>query len=626
MLDLLRRKAQSTVIQVIIVAIILVFVFWGVGGQQGAGVNSVATVNDVPISYVDFQRAYDQQINQLSGQFGGNIPAGLLETLGIKEQVLDGLIQRTLVSLGASETGLLASDVEVRNKIQEMEAFKQNGAFDVGWYKQILAGNRMTPTEFEESMKADLLTTKVMDHINRFGGVADSELRDRFNFDYRQKQFSYVALEAADFEKKVEIKDDELAAFFDERKDDYRGEPQLKLKYVLFPFDEKADLKVPEEAILKYFDQHKNEYVVPEKRRARHILIKVEAGDSEEAVTEKRKKAEGLLKQVREGADFASLARKNSEDKGSGIRGGDLGFFGRGQMVKPFEDAVFGMKEDDITLVRSEFGFHVIKLDKINPLMVRTVDEVRDSIVATIKSGEVKDLAFKQAKKAYEDIILAGSLDKYAEAGGTLKETDFFTRGKAVEPLKSDPRFLTAAFGLKQGELSSLVEGEKSYAIFFAQEIKEPESPELDKVRKTVEKDFTKKRSEELAKEAAEAMLAAISEGASMVEEAGKLKLKVEESPMLSRVDRAGSRLAPALLDSGMELSEANPHPENIVTVGNTFYVTSFKDAKEASEEKFAEKKEELREKLLTENRNAALVSWVAFLRDRAEVEIDPRF
>ena len=152
MLDLLRRKAQSTVIQVIIVAIILVFVFWGVGGQQGAGVNSVATVDDVPISYVDFQRAYNQQIDQLSGQFGGNIPAGLLETLGIKEQVLDGLIQRTLISLGAAETGLMASDVEVRNKIQDMEAFKQNGAFDVGWYKQILTGNRMTPTEFEQSM------------------------------------------------------------------------------------------------------------------------------------------------------------------------------------------------------------------------------------------------------------------------------------------------------------------------------------------------------------------------------------------------------------------------------------------------------------------------------------------
>ncbi len=624
MLDLLRRKAQSTVIQVIIVAIILVFVFWGVGGQQGAGVNAVATVNDVQISYPDFQRAYDQQINQLSGQFGGSIPAGLLETLGIKEQVLDGLIQRTLIGMGAAETGLRVSDVEVRSKIQEMEAFKNNGIFDVGWYKQILAGNRMNATEFEQSMKSDLLTSKVMDHLDRFGGVADGELRDRFNFDYRQKQFSYVALKADDFKKKVEIKDDELASFFDERRDSYRGESQLKLKYALFSFDEKAVLQVPEEDILKYFDQHKDEYVVPEKRRASHILVKVEEGDSEETITDKRKKAEGFLKQARAGEDFASLARKNSEDKGSGIRGGDLGFFGRGQMVKPFEDSVFGMQEGDMTLIRSEFGFHVIKLAKINPLMVRTVDEVRDSIIATIKSGTIKDLAFKQANKAYQEIILAGSLGKYAEAGGVLKETGLFTRGKAPEPLKSNPRFLATAFGLKQGELSSLVEGGTSYAILYAEEIKEPELPELDKVRKRVEKDFIKKSSEELAREAAEAMLAAVRDGGSLQEEAGKMK--VEDSPMLSRVDRAGSRLAPALLDSGLGLSAATPYPENIVTVGNTFYVTFFKAAEEASEEKFTEKQEEIRSKLLTENKNAILASWVAFLRDRSEVEIDPGF
>jgi peptidyl-prolyl cis-trans isomerase D len=624
MLDLLRRKAQSTVIQVIIVAIILVFVFWGVGGQQGSAVNSAATVDDVPISYADFQRAYDQQISQLSGQFGGNIPAGLLETLGIKEQVLDGLIQRTLIGMGAAETGLLVSAGEVRNKIQEMEAFKNNGAFDVGWYKQILAGNRMNTNEFEQSMKSDLLTSKVMDHLDRFGGVADGEVRDRFNFDYRQKQFSYVALKAEDFKKKVEIKDDELAAFFDERRENYRGEPQLKLKYALFSFDEKAALQGPEEDILKYFDQHKDEYLVPEKRRASHILVKVGEGDSEETVTDKRKKAEGLLKQARAGEDFASLARKNSEDKGSGIRGGDLGFFGRGQMVKPFEDSVFGMQEGDMTLIRSEFGFHVIKLGKINPLMVRTVDEVRDSIIATIKTGTIKEMAFKEANEAYKEIIMAGSLEKYAEAGGTLKETGLFTRGKAPEPLKSNPRFLATAFGLKQGELSSLVEGGTSYAILYAQEIKEPELPELKKVRKLVEADFIKKRSEELAREAAESMLSAVRDGGSLQEEAGKMK--VEESTMLSRVDRAGSRLSPALLDSGLGLSAATPLPESIVTVGTTFYVTMFKGSEEASEEKFTEKKEEIRTKVLAENKNVILASWVSFLRDRSEVEIDPGF
>ncbi|MEN8141976.1 MAG: SurA N-terminal domain-containing protein [Thermodesulfobacteriota bacterium] len=626
MLDLLRRKAQSTVIQVIIVAIILVFVFWGVGTNQGGGTNAIATVNDEPITYTDYQRSYDQQINQLRSQMGGNIPAGLLETLGLKEQILESLVQKALVGQAAREAGLAVSDIEVRDKIKEMEAFKSNGVFDVGWYKQVLAGNRMSATDFELSMKSDMLTAKVMDHLNRFGGVADSELKDRFFYDYGEKQFSYVSFAAADFEKKVEVTDDELAAFFEETKDNYLGDPQFMMKYVLFPFDDSGKVKIPEEKILDYFDKHKDEYVVPEQRRAKHILLKVAEGDGDDAVTDKLKKAEGLLKQVREGADFAGLARLNSEDTGSAVRGGDLGFFGRGQMVPPFEDAVFGMNEGDLTLVRSKFGFHVIKLEKINPLMVRTVDEVREAIIARIKTGEVKNLAFEQAEGAYQKIILSGSLEKYAESGGKLKETALFTRKNVPEPFKSNPQFQGAALALNQGELSSLLEGNKSYGIFYAQEVREPAPPVLDKVKKKVRTDFVKQRAQEMAREAADAMLVALGEGASIVDEAAKQQLEVEESPLMTRADKGGSRLAPALLESGLELSGLAPFPDTIITVGNEYYVTAFRAENDPSELKFEEKKDEVRQKIDDENRNIVLASWIAYLRDRAEVEVSPGF
>ncbi len=626
MLEFLRQKAQSSVIQVIIVVIILVFVFWGVGSNQGSGVNAAATVNDEPITYTDFQRSYDARINQLREQLGGNIPDGLLQTLGVKDQVLEELIQRALIRQGAEEAGVMVSDEEVRAKIQEMEVFQNEGGFDVGWYKQILAGNRMNATDFEITMKADLLLAKVMDYLSRFGGVADSELRDRFDYDYRQKKFAYVALEPASFEKNVVVNDEELAAFFDENQNDYRGEAQLKLKYVLFPFDAKAELDISEESIVSYFEQHKDEYVVPEQRQARHILIMIDESDSEDVITEKRKKAEDLLKQSREGADFADLARQNSDDKGSATRGGDLGFFERGQMVKPFEDGVFGLQEGELTLVRSDFGFHVIKLEKIRPLQLKTVAEVRDSIIAKIKVGEIKTLALKQANAAYEQIILSGSLEKYAESGGKLQETEFFTRKEIVEPLLSNPALQQAAFGLRQGELSSLLEGADSYAILYAEEIKEPAVPELDKVKERVIKDFVSQRSQELAKEAAETILAAVQAGASLEEAAAKLDIPVELSPMISRADRADSKLPPALLEAGLGLTAAAPYPEAVISSGQTLYVAAFKDEKEASAEKFEEQKDEIGKSLVAENQNVVSVSWLAFLRDRAVVEIDKRF
>ncbi|MCK4837662.1 MAG: SurA N-terminal domain-containing protein [Desulfobulbaceae bacterium] len=626
MLEFLRQKAQSTVIQVIIVVIILVFVFWGVGSQQGNGVNAAATVNDETITYTEFQRSYDARLDQLRDQLGGNIPDGLLQTLGVKDQVLEGLIQRALIRQGAGEAGLMIGDQEVRTKIQDMEVFKNEGAFDVGWYKQILAGNRMNATDFELSMKSDLLLAKVMDHLTRFGGVADSELRDRFDYDYRQKKFAYVALEPAAFEKKVVVNDDELSTFFTENQNDYRGESQLKLKYVLFPFDAKAKLDIPEKSIVSYFDQHKEEYVVPEQRQARHILTMIDEGDSEDVITEKRKKAEEQLKQAREGADFADLARQNSDDKGSAIRGGDLGFFERGQMVKPFEDGVFGMQEGGLTLVRSDFGFHVIKLEKIRPLQLKTVAEVRDSIIAKIKVEEIKKLAFELANAAYEQIILSGSLEKYAESGGKLQETEFFTRQDIVEPLQSNPVLKQAAFGLRQGELSSLLEGTDSFAIFYAQEIKEPEVPELDKVKERVIKDFVSQRSQALAKEAAETIMAAVQAGTSLEAAAGELGIKVEMAAMISRADRAGSKLPPALLEAGLGLTAAVPYPDAVVTSGQTLYVAAFKDEKEASADKFEEQKDEIGKRLVEENQNAVSASWLAFLRDRAEVTIDKRF
>jgi peptidyl-prolyl cis-trans isomerase D len=626
MLDYLRQKAQSTVIQVIIVVIILVFVFWGVGDNQGNGVNAVATVNDEPITYGEYQRAYDERISQLRDQLGGNIPDGLLQSLGVKEQVIDDLIQRALIKEAAGELGLMASDDEVRAKIQDMEAFKNDGVFDVGWYKQILVGNRMTAPEFEMRMKSDMLLGKVMEHLRHFGGVAESELKDRFDYDYRQKKISYVALNPADFEEKVTVEDEALAKFFAERQDNYRGEAQIKLKYVMFPFAGSGELEIPAETITAYYEQHKDEYVAPEQRQARHILVMIDAGDSEEVIAEKRQKAEGLLKQVREGADFAVLARAKSDDKGSAVRGGDLGFFGRGQMVKPFEDGVFGMREDDLTLVRSDFGFHVIKLGKIKPLQLKTLAEVRDSIIAKIKDDELKNLVFKKANAAYEQIILAGSLEKYAENGGVLQETGFFTRQDPADLLKANPGLQATAFGLRQGELSSLLEGENGYAILYAQEIKEPPAPELAKVKKEVTGDYVAQRSRELTKEAAEAILAAIGTGGAIETEAGKFGARIEESPLISRAERANSKLPAPLFEAGLGLTATAPYPDKVITAGQTWYVAAFKGEQAASAAKFAEKKDEIGKKLAEENKSAILGSWLAFLRDRAEIEIDKRF
>ncbi|MFO7606607.1 MAG: SurA N-terminal domain-containing protein [Desulfurivibrionaceae bacterium] len=626
MLEFLRQKAQSTVIQVIIVAIILVFVFWGVGGQQGSGVNAVATVNDEPIPYSEYQRTYDERFSQLRDQLGGSIPDGLLQSFGLKEQVLEGLIQRTLIRQAAQRIGLTVSDSEVRDAIRDMEAFRSEGRFDAEWYRQILAGSRMSVADFEKSMKDDLLVTKVTDHLARFGGAPDSELRDRFEYNYKRRQFSYVAFKPADFADKVEIDAGALAEFFEKQQEQYRGEPQLKLKYVRFPFDERSEVEIPDVSITSYFQENRDDYVVPEQRRARHILIMSDEGDSQEEISVKRQKAEELLERAREGADFAELAREESDDLGSASRGGDLGFFGRGQMVKPFEDAVFRLEEGGLTMARSDFGYHVIKVEEIKPPRVKSLDEVRDEIIAEIKDAEIKNLAFTRANAAYEQIILSGSLANYAASGGQIEETEFFSRQKTVEPFKSNPVFLESAFSLKEGELSSLLEGSDSYAIFYVEEIREPAVPALSEVEERVKKDFVEQRSRQLAREAAEEVLAAVKESASLQDQAARLGLKAEESPLISRAEAEDIALPSPLVEAGLGLSAAAPYPETVVASGEILYVAGFQAEEQASEEEFAAKEEEIRRELLSENEDDILSAWLTLLRERAEVEIDKNF
>jgi len=627
MLDFFRKKSQSTVIQMTIVAIILVFIFWGVGGKQGNEVNALATVNGEKLSSLEYQRLYDRKLNQLRDQLGGEIPAGLLEAMDLKKQVVDELIKGTLIRQGASAAGLAVSDMEVRQAIEVMPAFLNNGVFDGKWYKDILTSNRLSVTDFENSVRDDLLTAKVFGHLARFGGISEAELKDRYGFDFREKKFSYVAFDATEFEKKVLVGDKELADYFATRKDKYLAQPEVDLKYVLFPFDGSVTAPVSDEEIAAYYEANRDKFADSETRRARHILLRVGPEVAGAALAGKQAQAEALLKEAKAGKDFADLAKKNSDDKGSAVQGGDLGYFGRGQMVKNFEETVFGMAKGGLSMIRTEFGFHVIKLEDIRPGRVKTLAEAKDEVVAAIRKTAAKNLAFKQASESYEKIILSGSLDKFAATGGiTPKLTGLFNLETPPALLKDEPAFLKAVATLKKGELSSIIDGQSAYAVFFAQDVRAPRTPELIKVRELVKADFAKERAVELARAGAEKFLAALKAGGTMAGEAQKIGLQPQESPFLSRAALAGSKLPAGLMDAGLSLTAANPYPKKVEQVDKAFYVLAFAGDKGAPDSLLQQRHEELAKRLADENRARLVVAWESYLHDQAKIEINPAF
>jgi peptidyl-prolyl cis-trans isomerase D len=331
------------------------------------------------------------------------------------------------------------------------------------------------------------------------------------------------------------------------------------------------------------------------------------------------------------GEDFAELAKQFSEGP-TGPKGGDLGTFSRGRMVKPFEDVAFALSEGEISdVVETQFGFHIIKLEKIEPARIKLLDEVKGSILTTLQKQKSTELAFTNATESYEQIILAGSLGKFSEnSGAKITQTEFFQRKSTPdsglqEGMINETAFLNAAFALNKGELSSLVETDKGYAIIFATDKKEPEVAPFDKVREQVTKDYTDEKAETLARQSAETLLASLREqyaqgGDDFGAESAKMGATVQESDYVNRSGLSTTKeksqsLPPQVVTTGFSLTANNPYPEDIVASNKSLL-----------EEIFAQKEDGLKADLLEEKKAVVLAAWVENERSKAVIEINEQY
>ncbi|NOX26164.1 MAG: hypothetical protein GXP59_08665, partial [Deltaproteobacteria bacterium] len=533
MLDYFRKKARSPVLQATILVIIVVFIFWGVGRNSSNSRTTIATVNGTNIEYQDYRKEYDKTMSQLRDQFGGAIPKGLLATMDIKHQVLSRVIQRTLLRQGALDAGLYVSDQELEKAIEKMPAFQRNGTFNMKWYKSILANSRLTVSKFEDGTRYDLLAAKVRGHLARFSQVSPGELQALFTYNYTPVKFTYIAFNSRNYTSKVKAGDNKLAAFFAKNKANYQTAAKRKIKYLYFAFKDQKAATPSSTAIKNYYADNIKKYTTPERREASHILIRSKSSDTAAQVATELKKIKAILAKARAGANFAALARKYSEDS-LASRGGELGFFSRGQLVKPFEDAAFSLPVGGISgVVKTRFGFHIIKMDKIEAAQTKSLAEVRPAIIAELKGTKAKSLAFKAANDAYEQIIMAGSLNKYAAANTKAKSkiitTAFFAQQTPPKQIKAMPMLTNTAFKLKKDELSSIIETGQGYAIAYILDIRPPVQQKLREVKAKVRQHFIAQESVKIARQAAGNFLTALKKGGTSFRKlAAKTGLKVQ--------------------------------------------------------------------------------------------------
>jgi peptidyl-prolyl cis-trans isomerase D len=499
---------------------------------------ALADVEGEPITVGEFQRRYNAQLQQYRSAYGGQISEQMLRQLGIDQQILQALIDEEAMVAEARRQGLTVSDVEVRQRILSLPAFMENGKF-IGEtrYRQLLSSQAvpLSTQEFEDSLRKAILAEKLRTSVTGWVSVTDADVAAEYRQRNEKVKLDLVSLTADAFKKDVTVQDTDLQARFDANKETYRIGEKRKVRYAFLEVDKvRETVQVPDADVQAFYDQNKAQYTTEGRVRASHILLKTEGKDDATV----KAKAEQLLVQAKApGADFAALAKANSEDEGSAVNGGDLNYFGKGQMVPEFEQTAFGMKAGEVSnLVKTTFGYHIIKVVENQPETTRSVEDVKPEIVDQLKWQKAQQQAEQIAKAMEANLKSAADLPKVAaERGLTVVESPLFLRDEPIGDLGAAPEVASRAFTMKDGEVSPALRVSRGWVFATPAGKQDAYIPQLSEVTARVREDVVREKADVLLKLRAGAIAAELQKATDFAAAVKKAGFEVKPSELIAR-------------------------------------------------------------------------------------------
>ncbi|MFC1858297.1 SurA N-terminal domain-containing protein [Thermodesulfobacteriota bacterium] len=629
MLRLMRDHATSWMIKFLLGAIVIVFVFWGVGSYRSQRMNVLAQVNGDKITVEEYREAYNNILEQLRRNYGDNLNNELIEQMQVRQKALDGLINQKLVLQEAKKLNFRVTDQELARIISEMPAFQSSGGFDSRLYERILNRYRLTPEEFEIKQRESMLVERLRSFINAGIKISDPEILEWYKWKNSSVNIEFLLFDPSRYTD-INITPDEIRTYFNEQRDNYKTDPQVKVRYLHFkPENYKSDISITDEAITEYYQANPFEFEKEKTVVARHILIKVDQGASSEKDEDARKKALKIFKLAEEeGKDFAELAKQFSEGP-TKADGGYLGAFAKDKMVKPFSDKAFSMKPGEISEpVRTRFGWHIIKVENVNEASVETLQEAESKIRDTLLDEKAKNLALDEAETAYDATFENDNIETTAEALQlNLQTTDFFTIKGPEKGIQNRTKFASTAFDLEVMDISEIQDFEDGYYIMQVTEKLPAGISEFEAVQEKAKKDLMQEKQNEKAEKDAQACLAALKNGVPMDEESKKYGIKPEKTGFFKRnasIPKIG--YDQEINKEAFKLTAQNDLATDVVKGRKGFYNIKLKERKEPDPEGFEKEKDTLKGSLLQQKQYKTYDTWLSELRDRGEVIIEEDF
>jgi peptidyl-prolyl cis-trans isomerase D len=635
MIRFLQKSGQTTkyvlggLLLIICASMVITLIPGGLGGEVFGGAPGkgiIAKVGGEDITTDEVRQTARQMLQQQMPQGSSANTSMLLPFFA--QRAAEQLITRQALINEANRIGLRVSPDEVRDELQHgryAATFFPGGNF-IGEteYEDMLQRANLTPAKFEESVGNDILLTKLQALVSGSAGVSDAEVHDQFVKQNTKVKFDYAVLKQDDLKKGLHPTEQELKAYYDTHKASYANSvpEKRKVKYALIDAAKlEADVKITPEDLRAYYDQHRDQYRVPDQVKVSHILIKTplpgpDGKVDEKGVAEAQRRAEDLLQQLRNGAKMEDLAKKYSEDPGSAKQGGSLGWIGRGQTVAEFEKVAFSLPKGQISdLVKSSYGFHIIRVEDKQEAHVKTLDEMKSEIEPILKRQMAQQLAQRKADNLVKQARTHSFEAAAAAAGVPVITSDFFARRDMLPGLGPAPQFMDAVFMAQENSPPDQASAAQGIVVYQLLAIKPPATPTFEEVRTKVEEEFKNQRSSTLLNQKVQELSDRAKAEHDLKRAAKELGATLKTSDLVlpdGQVPDVGSMSGQASVAFTMKPGEISGPISN----GSGAAVLQLLDTQAPSEADLAAKHDQIREQLLQEKQRERFELFVSNVVD----------
>ncbi|MDP3183475.1 MAG: SurA N-terminal domain-containing protein [Desulfobaccales bacterium] len=622
MLKWLRKYSKSWFIALAIGAIVVVFIFWGVGGLKSPRFQEVAEVNGTPILLTTYLKQYHELLRQYQEQAQAELTPEIIKTLRLKEQVLSRIIEETLVLQAAERLGIQVSAPELQEQIRSYPFFQEEGKFNEKRYYQLLSRARLTPAEFEEQERQRLLIQKVIREVTSFAKVSIGELQELFRLGHEAVAVRYLMLSPDRFLARLHPSEAEVERYYQDHQEEFRTPARVKVNYLLFRTKDFLErVKVSPAEVEDYLKEHADEFLRPKVIRVRQLLLTVPLKATSDQRRRVDKQAQELLAKVRAGEDFSQLAKAHSQDARSRGEGGDLGYLKRGQSLPEWERVAFALKPGQVGVASTSQGFHLIKVEEVKE--TEKAPDAAEGATQRLKEDKAKRLAQEAAQEARGELGRASFADVGKKYGITPSETPLFAQKDPIPDLGVQPLFNQAALQLKVGELSRVVDLPLGFAVLKALETQPEEIPPLARVQDQARAALKRQQAKKDAVQEATRLLARLRQGEPLAQVAAQAGLPVKDSDFFTRFPGfLGQPKAESLTGAAFLLSPQNPYPAEPLFWQDKYYLLAFKARRAPDPAEFHQEQDKLVREALEHKRQLLFANWLDTERRRAKIKI----